>query len=130
MENKLYYGDNLEILRKYIPDNGVDLIYIDPPFNSKANYNMVFKEESVTKSVAQIKAFSDFWHWDEEAQKTYEKLINNPNMMTVLQNLGIAIDSSYMDRKEEVFLSQGHYVNLPFKEEDRLKMKEWVEVWR
>ena len=93
MENKLYYGDNLEILRKYIPDNSVDLIYLDPPFNSKANYNMIFKEKNGTKSVAQIKAFSDFWHWDEEAQKTYEELVNNAGYPEKLKKLIIAYDT-------------------------------------
>ena len=57
--NVLYYGDNLEILRKYIPDESVDLIYLDPPFNSNADYNILFKERSGKESVAQAQAFSD-----------------------------------------------------------------------
>ena len=62
--NTLYYGDNLEVIRKYINDESVDLIYLDPPFNSKADYNVLFKEASGEESTAQIQAFSDFWHWD------------------------------------------------------------------
>lgn len=59
--NVLYYGDNLEILRKYIPDNSVDLIYLDPPFNSKATYNILYKELTGKPSQAQITAFEDTW---------------------------------------------------------------------
>jgi len=58
--NALYYGDNLEVLRKYFPNNCIDLIYLDPPFNSKADYNILFKEPSGEESVAQIQAFGDF----------------------------------------------------------------------
>jgi site-specific DNA-methyltransferase (adenine-specific) len=61
--NVLYYGDNLEILRKYIPDNSVDLIYLDPPFNSKRDYNILFKENGGVESEAQTHAFTDTWHW-------------------------------------------------------------------
>jgi len=73
--NVLYYGDNLEILRKYIPDESVDLVYLDPPFNSKADYNVLFREESGERSAAQIRAFSDFWHWDSAAEETYREII-------------------------------------------------------
>ncbi|MGC9124028.1 MAG: DNA methyltransferase [Thermoplasmata archaeon] len=91
--NKLYYGDNLEILRKYIPDNSVDLIYLDPPFNSKANYNVIFREENGKKPISQIKAFSDFWHWDEEAQKTYQELLDNPKVPEKLKKMITAFES-------------------------------------
>ena len=73
--NVLYYGDNLEILRKYIPDNSVDLIYLDPPFSSNKDYNIIFKEASGEQSAAQIKAFSDTWHWDKAAEETYQDVI-------------------------------------------------------
>ena len=53
--NVLYFGDNLEILRKYIPDKSIDLIYLDPPFNSKKDYNILFKENGGVESEAQIK---------------------------------------------------------------------------
>jgi len=56
-KNQLYYGDNLQILREYIPDQSIDLIYLDPPFNSNRNYNVLFKEENGTDSEAQITAF-------------------------------------------------------------------------
>jgi len=57
--NVLYYGDNLDILRKYIPDESIDLVYLDPPFNSKKDYNILFKETSGLESEAQIHAFTD-----------------------------------------------------------------------
>ena len=61
--NTLYYGDNLEVLREHISDESVDFIYLDPPFNSNRNYNVIFKDESGRKSDAQIMAFGDTWHW-------------------------------------------------------------------
>ena len=73
-ENTLFYGDNLKVLREYIPDESVDLIYLDPPFNSNRNYNVLFKDESGTDSEAQIVAFEDTWHWNEAAQHTYDEL--------------------------------------------------------
>ena len=75
--NVLYFGDNLEILRKYIPDESVDLIYLDPPFNSKKDYNILFKENGGVESEAQIKAFTDTWHWTQTAQDTYHDIIVN-----------------------------------------------------
>ena len=72
--NALYYGDNLEILRKYIPDSCIDLIYLDPPFNSHRNYNILFKE-SEHWSEAQVRAFGDTWHWTEATEKTYLELV-------------------------------------------------------
>ena len=77
MENTLYYGDNLDILRKYIPDESIDLIYLDPPFNSKATYNLLFKEPTGQVSQAQITAFEDTWHWTEETENTYHEIIEN-----------------------------------------------------
>ena len=61
--NTLYYGDNLKILRDYIQDESVDLIYLDPPFNSNRNYNVLFKNESGAEAESQITAFEDTWHW-------------------------------------------------------------------
>jgi len=75
--NVLYYGDNLDILRYHIPDKSIDLIYLDPPFNSKANYNILFKEPSGEQSAAQIKAFGDTWHWDRAAEDTFQDIILN-----------------------------------------------------
>jgi len=66
--NTLFYGDNLTILREHIPDASVDLIYLDPPFNSSRTYNVLFKDESGQASEAQIKAFDDTWHWGQAKQ--------------------------------------------------------------
>lgn len=74
--NKLYYGDNLSILRDYIKDESVDLIYLDPPFNSKTNYNILYKEPTGEQSQAQITAFEDTWHWTEEAERTFQKIVD------------------------------------------------------
>lgn len=73
-KNKLYFGDNLSRLREIL-DESVDLIYLDPPFNSAADYNVLFKERSGKKSTAQIAAFEDTWHWGLEAEKTFDDLV-------------------------------------------------------
>ena len=73
-DNTLFYGDNLPILREYIPDESVDLIYLDPPFNSNRTYNVLFKQESGQDSEAQIAAFEDTWHWNRAAEQTYAEL--------------------------------------------------------
>ena len=73
--NVLYYGDNLDILNKHIPDNSVDLIYLDPLFNSKKDYNILFKENGGLESEAQVKAFGDSWHWTQAAQYTYQEIV-------------------------------------------------------
>ncbi len=73
--NYLYYGDNLDILREYIPDESVDLVYLDPPFKSNQDYNVLFRERNGTKSAAQIKAFEDTWHWDRTAEDTYVEIV-------------------------------------------------------
>lgn len=74
--NLLYYGDNLEIVRKYIPPESVDLIYLDPPFNSQRDYNVIFRDESGRRSDAQLLAFEDTWHWGPDAEATYAYLTN------------------------------------------------------
>ena len=74
-KNKLFFGDNLRILREHVPDESVDLIYLDPPFNSNANYNVLFKEKSGEHSHAQITAFEDTWEWGPEAEETYYETI-------------------------------------------------------
>ena len=79
MQNTLYYGDNLTVLREHIPDDSVDLVYLDPPFNSNATYNILFKEKTGEESPAQIKAFTDTWDWTQETQRTFEQeIIQNP----------------------------------------------------
>lgn len=72
--NTLYYGDNLSILRSYIASESVDLVYLDPPFNSNRTYNVLFKDESGQDSEAQIAAFEDTWHWNHAAEETYAEL--------------------------------------------------------
>ena len=64
-ENQLYYGDNLDVLRRHVADESVDLVYLDPPFNSNQDYNVLFAERDGTRAAAQIKAFGDMWRWDE-----------------------------------------------------------------
>ena len=79
MTNSLYYGDNLDVLRRYVPDESVDLVYLDPPFNSNASYNVLFKEKSGEESPAQIKAFTDTWEWTQESERTFEQeIVLNP----------------------------------------------------
>src|SRR5947208_8356152 len=73
-ENTLFYGDNLFILREHIASESVDLVYLDPPFNSSRNYNVLCKDEHGTESEAQITAFEDTWHWNLEAEHTYVEL--------------------------------------------------------
>ena len=73
--NSLYYGDNLDILRRYVEDESADLIYLDPPFNSNQTYNILFQEKDGTQSASQIKAFGDTWHWDETAARSYEETV-------------------------------------------------------
>ena len=73
--NTLFYGDNLPIMQEYLPHASVDLIYLDPPFNSQRNYNVLFKEESGLDAEAQIAAFKDTWHWTLEAETTYHDLV-------------------------------------------------------
>lgn len=74
-ENMLFYGDNLEILREYIDDESIDLIYLDPPFSSNRAYNVIYREASGKESPAQIAAFDDFWKWDTAAEKTFAEIV-------------------------------------------------------
>ena len=73
--NQLYFGDNLGILRQHIADESVDLIYLDPPFNSNATYNVLFRERSGEESAAQITAFDDTWRWNIESEHAYQDVI-------------------------------------------------------
>ena len=75
--NRLYFGDNLDILREHIPDESVDLVYLDPPFNSRATYNVLFREKSGEESAAQITAFDDTWHWDLGSEAAYRDVMTN-----------------------------------------------------
>lgn len=79
MANKLFYGDNLSVLRDSIADESVDLVYLDPPFNSNANYNVLFKAQSGEGSAAQIEAFEDTWHWNEVAERAFDYVMSGTN---------------------------------------------------
>ena len=77
--NQLYYGDNLHVLRAQIAAESVDLIYLDPPFNSKRDYNLLFKSPKGIDSAAQIEAFEDTWHWNEQAEREFDELLYQGN---------------------------------------------------
>ncbi len=79
MTNHLYYGDNLTVLRESIATESVDLIYLDPPFNSNASYNVLFKGPQGNESVAQIEAFDDTWHWTDAAEEAYGEVMRSGN---------------------------------------------------
>ena len=83
-KNQLYYGDNLQILRgkdadgrDFIPDQSVDLIYLDPPFNSRQDYNVLFAEKDGSRSASQITAFKDSWEWNIEAERAYQEVVES-----------------------------------------------------
>ncbi len=99
--NRLYYGDNLDVLRRHVDDASVDLVYLDPPFNSNADYNVLFAERNGTQAASQIKAFEDTWQWDEvsaracaeiieaggkvsEAMQAFRTFLGDSNMMAYL----------------------------------------------
>lgn len=89
-QNQLYFGDNLDILRAgHIPVESVDLVYLDPPFNSNATYNLLFAEKTGEKSHAQITAFEDTWHWGDEAAAAYDDVLRHgpPKLAALLQAL-------------------------------------------
>lgn len=79
MANHLYYGDNLEVLRESIRDESIDLVYLDPPFNSNATYNVLFRSPSGDASQAQIEAFEDTWHWNNAAEKAFDEVMQGGN---------------------------------------------------
>lgn len=72
---QLYYGDNLEVLKRHIKDESVDLVYLDPPFKSNRDYNILFKQRDGSEAASQIKAFEDTWSWDQEDVRIYEALL-------------------------------------------------------
>lgn len=76
---ELYFGDNLDILRAHVPAESVDLVYLDPPFNSKRDYNLLFKTPKGQSSDAQITAFEDSWHWGEQAETEFGEILRQPN---------------------------------------------------
>jgi DNA modification methylase len=77
-KNRLFYGDNLDVLRRCIQEESVDLVYLDPPFNSNADYHVLFAEKAGTKAAAQIiKAFEDTWQWDEAAAAAFHEVVES-----------------------------------------------------
>jgi site-specific DNA-methyltransferase (adenine-specific) len=96
--NTLYYGDNLSILREYIANETVDLVYIDPPFQSARAYNVLFTDQSGEYSEAQIEAFGDTWNWDQKAAETYHSLITqaDPGLSTLLSSLRAILSEGAM----------------------------------
>ena len=100
MPNTLFYGDNLQVLREYVPDDSVDLVYLDPPFNSNAAYNILFREKSGEESPAQINAFTDTWKWSLEAERTYEEqIILNPEVPAAVKEM-IAAFRQFIGRND------------------------------
>ncbi len=97
-KNQLYYGDNLQILREYIPAESIDLVYLDPPFNSNRSYNVLFKDESGQDSEAQLTAFEDTWHWDKRAETVYHELVtdSSPEISRMIAALRDFIGSNQM----------------------------------
>lgn len=96
-ENTLYYGDNLPILRDYIASESVDLVYLDPPFQSNQDYNVLFREQDGTRAAAQIKAFSDTWEWNEVSSAAFQETVEQGgNVSRVMQAFMTAIGGNDM----------------------------------
>ncbi len=92
--NKLYFGDNLGILREHVAAESVDLIYLDPPFSSSATYNVLFKEKSGEESAAQITAFEDTWQWSLDTEAVYKEIVTSgPRRLvsTARSQLGVQV---------------------------------------
>jgi DNA modification methylase len=77
LDNALYYGDNLDVLRQHIDSESVDLVYLDPPFNSNQNYNVLFKEQDGSRAASQILAFEDTWTWNREDESVFTDLVTD-----------------------------------------------------
>lgn len=77
--NRLYYGDNLGVIRENVATESIDLVYLDPPFNSKRDYNLLFKSPKGHQSEAQIEAFKDSWSWGEQAEREFDAILHQPN---------------------------------------------------
>jgi 16S rRNA G966 N2-methylase RsmD len=73
--NLLFFGDNLDVLRRHVKDDTVDLVYLDPPFNSSQDYNGLFAEKDGTGAASQFKAFEDTWEWNMESLRVYEQIV-------------------------------------------------------
>ena len=100
--NTLYYGDNLDVLRQHVADASVDLVYLDPPFNSNADYNVLFAEQDGTRAAAQIEAFKDTWRWDEAAAEAFHAVttgdvaMENPRVADAMRAFATLVPESDM----------------------------------
>ena len=90
MKNTLYYGDNLDVLRKYIQDETIDLCYIDPPFNSKRTYNQIYKNLG-QEDKGQAQAFIDTWTWDMRAENGFVEIVSNYKRVFTEQSINLMI---------------------------------------
>ena len=91
--NTLYFGDNLEILKRHISEESVDLVYLDPPFNSNRDYNILFREQSSAESPSQIKAFGDTWNWAGAAESwdNFTTICPSPKVIELMHGFHNAI---------------------------------------
>jgi DNA modification methylase len=96
-DNILYYGDNLDVMRRHVADESVDLVYLDPPFKSDQSYNVLFAAKDGRQAAAQIKAFEDTWHWDEGSARQYEETVEQGGKVSeVLQAFHLFLDTNDM----------------------------------
>ncbi len=97
-KNKLYYGDNLDVMRHHISDESIDLIYLDPPFKSDLDYNVLYRADGLSPDEAQWTAFKDTWFWDEAAERTLAELqdIPNPKLVGLLNALNVSLERTPM----------------------------------
>ncbi len=94
-DNLLFYGDNLDVLRRHIQDESVDLVYLDPPFNSAQNYNVLFADQDGTRATAQIRVFEDTWQWDQSSAAEYHAVVEAGGKVSeVLQAFRLAVGDS------------------------------------
>jgi adenine specific DNA methylase Mod len=98
-KNVLHYGDNLTVMREHIADESVDLVYLDPPFNSNADYNVLYKTPAGVESEAQIEAFKDTWNWTlDGAEKAYDQVLasDHTNAAAMLRAMRQALGENDM----------------------------------
>jgi len=96
-DNILYYGDNLDVLRRHIKDESVDLVYLDPPFNSNQSYNVLFAAKDGSDAAAQIKVFGDTWHWDQSAAREFQETVEQGGKVSeVLQAFRLFLGTNDM----------------------------------
>ena len=106
--NCLYYGDNLDILRADIRDESIDLIYLDPPFNSQATYNVLFHAPTGERSQAQIEAFEDTWHWNETAERAFDEVVQSGNTEAAGWRWEVAMANAWVTSSARIWLAMDH----------------------